>query len=164
MRPPEKKGTDAFSATNSGGSGKRVSPLFFRRAGTAADLEAIAAIQSASPEAAHWEPRDYFQYDLRVAVVDGHIAGFLVGRTLAAGESEILNLAVAPEHRRRGVARGLVEGWLRGANGDVFLEVRASNEAAQKFYKSLGFQVVSVRSEYYSSPVETAIVMKFHSC
>ncbi len=134
------------------------------RPGVISDLEAIAAIQSASREAAHWDPRDYFQYDLRVAVVDGHVAGFLVGRTLAAGESEILNLAVAPERRRRGVARSLVKGWLTGINGDVFLEVRASNEAAQKFYKSLGFQVVTVRPEYYSSPVETAIVMKFHSC
>lgn len=134
------------------------------RAGTSADLDAVATIQLASPEAAQWEPKDYLQYDLRVALVNGEIAAFLVSRTLTAGESEILNLAVAPEHRRRGVARGLVEAWLRGVKGDVFLEVRASNEAAQKFYKSLGFQVVSVRSEYYSSPVETAIVMKFHSC
>ena len=134
------------------------------RAGGVADLDAIAAIQSASPEAAQWDPGDYLQYDLQVALVNREIAGFLVSRTPAAGESEILNLAVAPEHRRRGVARGLVEAWLRGVKGDVFLEVRASNEAAQKFYKSLGFQVVSVRSEYYSSPVETAIVMNFHSC
>jgi len=134
------------------------------RPGTIADLDAVAAIQFASPEAAQWEARDYLQYDLRVALVNREVAAFLVSRTLAAGESEILNLAVAPEHRRRGVARGLVEGWLRGVKGDVFLEVRASNEAAQEFYKSLGFQVVSIRSEYYSSPVETAIVMKFHSC
>lgn len=134
------------------------------RPGTIADLDAITAIQSASPEAARWEARDYLQYDLRVALVNREVAAFLVSHTLAPGESEILNLAVAPEHRRRGVARSLVEAWLRGVKGDVFLEVRASNEAAQKFYKSLGFQVVSVRSEYYSSPVETAIVMKFHSC
>lgn len=134
------------------------------RAGTSADLDAVAAIQAASPQAAQWEPKDYLQYDLRVALVNGQVAAFLVSRTLAAGESEILNLAVAPEHRRQGVARGLVQASLRGVKGDVFLEVRASNKAAQKFYKSLGFQVVSVRSEYYSSPVETAIVMKFHSC
>lgn len=134
------------------------------RAGTAADLDAIAAIQSASPEAAQWEPKDYLQYDLRVALANGEVVAFLVSRTLAAGESEILNLAVAPEHRRLGVARSLVKAWISGAPGDVFLEVRASNEAAQKFYKSLGFQVVSVRPEYYSSPVETAIVLKFHSC
>ena len=134
------------------------------RPGVISDLEAIAAIQAASPEAAHWEPQDYFQYDLRVAVVGVEVAGFLAGRTLAPGESEILNLAVAPEHRRGGVARVLVERWLGGVKGDIFLEVRASNEAAQKFYKSLGFQVVSMRPEYYSSPAETSIVMKFHSC
>jgi ribosomal-protein-alanine N-acetyltransferase len=134
------------------------------RPGAAPDLGAIAAIQAASPEAAQWEPSSYFQYDLRVAVVDGEPVGFLATRTPVAGESEILNLAVAPERRKQGVARELVGSWLEGVKGDVFLEVRASNETAQKFYKSLGFQVVSVRPEYYSSPIESAIVMKFQSC
>jgi len=69
-----------------------------------------------------------------------------------------------PEFRRRGVARGLLEGALRTLKGDFFLEVRASNNTAQEFYKSLGFQEVSQRKGYYASPPETAIVMKFHSC
>jgi ribosomal-protein-alanine N-acetyltransferase len=75
-----------------------------------------------------------------------------------------LNLAVAREHRRRGVARSLLGAWLAGISGDVFLEVRESNEGAREFYKSFGFQQVSTRSKYYQNPSEAAIVMKFHSC
>jgi len=103
-------------------------------------------------------------YDFGVAASGTRVVGFVVVRTLAPGESEILNLAVAPEARRQGVARALLREWLREVRGDVFLEVRASNEVAQKFYKSLGFQEFSVRPKYYASPPETGIVMKFHSC
>ena len=134
------------------------------RRGEPSDLDAIRAIQKARPEAAQWDVSEYLHYDLRVAVPGAGIAGFLVARTLAPGESEILNLAVAPESRRQGVARALWAAYLRDVTGEVYLEVRASNEAAQEFYKSVGFKVVTLRSEYYSSPVETAIVMKFHSC
>lgn len=134
------------------------------RPGERADLEAIAAIQAASPEAAQWPPADYLQYDLRVASTANLPVGFLVTRTLGPGESEILNLAVAPEHRRQGVARVLLQTWRSGIVGDIFLEVRASNSGAQEFYKSLGFQELVVRPEYYSFPRETGIVMKFHSC
>lgn len=134
------------------------------RRGEPSDLAEIAAIQAASPEAAQWAPADYLQYDLQVAACAGGVVGFLVTRTLSAGESEILNLAVAPEHRRQGVARTLIEAWKQEMAGDIFLEVRASNLAAQKFYKSLAFQELLVRPEYYACPPETGIVMKFHSC
>ena len=134
------------------------------RRGEPSDLDAIRTIQKASPEAAHWDVSEYLHHDLRVAVHGARIAGFLVTRTLAPGESEILNLAVAPESRRHGVALALLAAYLRHVTGEVYLEVRASNEAAQEFYKSLGFKAVTQRREYYSSPMETAIVMKFHSC
>ena len=134
------------------------------RRGELSDLEAIRAIQQASPEAAQWEPREYLQYDLQVAVRDDAVAGFLVTRTLAEGESEILNLAVAPQWRRQGVARALLAACLRHRDGDTYLEVRSSNQAAQKFYRSAGFQPVAERPQYYSAPGDSAIVMKFHSC
>ncbi len=134
------------------------------RRGEPSDLDAICAIQTASPEAAQWPPSDYLQYDLRVAASDRRVVGFLVTRTPAPGESEILNLAIAPEHRRQGVARTLIQAWMQGIAGDIFLEVRASNLTAQKFYKSLGFQEFVARPEYYACPLETGIVMKFHSC
>ena len=129
-----------------------------------ADLDAIAAIQAASPEAAQWEVSAYLQYDLRVAICEKQVAGFLVSRATAEREYEILNLAVAPQFRRVGIARSLVESLLTSFTGVVFLEVRASNRAAAMLYQSLGFKEVSTRPNYYDSPLEAAIVMKFHSC
>ena len=134
------------------------------RRASPADSAAIQTIQSASPQAAQWEVPQYFQYEVRVAETGSGVVGFLAARTLAAGESEILNLAVAPEFRRRGLGRTLLRAWMDEVAGTVYLEVRASNQAALDFYKSLGFEVVVVRPEYYSSPPESAIVMKFHSC
>jgi ribosomal-protein-alanine N-acetyltransferase len=124
----------------------------------------VASIQAASPEAAQWDAGGYLRYDLRVSVCGIRVAGFLVSRTLTEGETELLNLAVAPEFRRQGVARKLVESLLEEAPGVVYLEVRESNGAARKFYNHMGFQEVSRRSGYYQEPPEAAIVMKFHSC
>jgi len=134
------------------------------RSGEPGDLGGIDRIQTASPEAAQWRASDYLSYDLLVITVGGDIAGFLVVRQNGPGEWEILNLAVAPEHRRRGLARKLVESFQTSINGCVFLEVRESNNTARKFYNSMGFQEVSRRHEYYKSPADAAIVMKFHSC
>jgi ribosomal-protein-alanine N-acetyltransferase len=134
------------------------------RAGGAADLEAVSAVQAASPEAAQWDVAGYLGYDFRVAVCENRVAGFLVCRAAGADEYEILNLAVAPEFRRGGVARALLRSLLKTVSGSVFLEVRASNQAAIDLYKSLSFEEVGRRPEYYRSPSDSAIVMKFHSC
>jgi ribosomal-protein-alanine N-acetyltransferase len=128
------------------------------------DLEAVAAIQQTSPEAAHWAVTEYLQYEFTVSVEDGAVVGFLVWRDLGEGECEVLNLAVAPAFRRRGMARMLMQQVLEKAGRTVFLEVRESNLAARIFYKSMGFMEVGVRKEYYKIPVEAGIVMKFHSC
>lgn len=131
------------------------------RPARAEDREAIAAIQSVSPEAARWDPAGY---DVEVAEVAGRVVGFLVTRALGDAEFEILNLAVAPPQRRAGIARALVRWLCERVRGDVFLEVRESNLAARKLYQSLQFQEVSRRPDYYDYPSETGIVMKFHSC
>jgi [ribosomal protein S18]-alanine N-acetyltransferase len=129
-----------------------------------ADWDAVAAIQSACPEAAHWPVAQYVPYEFTVSIADGTVAGFLVWRRLAEGECEVLNLAVAPAFRRRGIGRELLHPLLNSRGNQIFLEVRASNQAARVFYKSLGFHEVSIRHLYYESPSEAAIVMKFHSC
>jgi len=134
------------------------------RPGEAADLEQIAAIQNASPEAAQWPPADYLKYGLLVAIVENRVAAFLATRSLIEGEYEILNLAVASEFRRQGVARALWKAFAASPHASIYLEVRESNRAARNFYLSLGFQEVGTRPAYYPSPPETAIVMKFHSC
>jgi ribosomal-protein-alanine N-acetyltransferase len=134
------------------------------RPGAAADLADVAAIQATSPEAAQWPPEDYLDLDFRVCILDDRIAGFAVSRITAPDERELLNLAVAPEFRRRGVGGQLVRSLITGVAGSVFLEVRECNRAARVFYKTLGFQEIGVRPGYYASPPESAIVMKFHSC
>ena len=134
------------------------------RRGGPGDLTQVAAIQAASPEAAQWDAAGYLLYDFRVSVCGIRVAGFLVSRALVEGETELLNLAVAPEFRRQGVARKLVESLLAESPGVVYLEVRESNRAARKFYDHMGFQEVSSRPGYYQDPPEAAIVMKFHSC
>jgi ribosomal-protein-alanine acetyltransferase len=125
------------------------------------DRAAIAAIQDASPEAASWDPRCY---DVTVAELDGQVAGFLVTRRVAPDELEVLNLAVAPSMRRKGVARALARGVLERLEGAAFLEVRESNVVARQFYESIGFIVIGRRLDYYSDPREPAIVMKLRSC
>jgi len=137
-------------------------PIHLRPA-TEADLPAIAEIQAASPEASQWAPEDYLAHSCLLAMVGGRVAGFLVVRTTTPGEHEILNLAVDPPQRRRGIARRLVQEALVTRQGDWFLDVRASNTAAQSLYKSLGFNPVGLREHYYTQPHEAAIVMRFFS-
>ena len=134
------------------------------RAASEQDLPAIAQIQSRAQEASQWDPRDYLAFECRVAVHAGAIAGFVVARPVAAAEWEILNLAVAPEVRRLGIARQLLSDILERHPGDFFLEVRESNATARAFYEHLGFQVVTKRVRYYPDPEEAAIVMKLYSC
>ena len=134
------------------------------RRGETRDLEWVAAILAESPEATPWEVEEFLDFDFRVAAEDGRVSGFLVARTVAPGERELLNLAVGRMNRRRGVGRALVKALLEDSAGAVFLEVRESNRGAIDLYKSMGFQEVSIRRKYYEAPPEAAIVMKFHSC
>ncbi|MCU0249492.1 MAG: ribosomal protein S18-alanine N-acetyltransferase [Vicinamibacterales bacterium] len=90
------------------------------------------------------------------------LAGYCAYR-LVAGEVQINNVAVRPEHRRSGFGRALVEHALehgRAAGAlTALLEVRRSNLAAQRLYLSLGFVQVGERRRYYSHPEEDALVL-----
>jgi ribosomal-protein-alanine acetyltransferase len=123
------------------------------------DLSALAAIQGGSG----WPVEDYLQYDCRVAVRHGKIAGFLVSREIAPGEREILNLAVDPAQRRRGIGKNLMKDEISRFRGSWFLEVRESNAAAVKLYCGIGFRPTGRRPDYYAEPPEAAIVMTFFS-
>ena len=98
-----------------------------------------------------------------VAVEGGRTIGFLVARQTAVDEREILNLAVDPAERRRGVARKLLESELQRPGNQWFLEVRASNTSAIKLYENIGFRAAGRRESYYTDPTESGIVMKFDS-
>jgi ribosomal-protein-alanine N-acetyltransferase len=78
-------------------------------------------------------------------------------------ELHINNVAVLPEHRRSGVARRMLTAVLadgaRAGARRALLEVRRSNVAARQLYEELGFSVAGVRRDYYSHPVEDALVL-----
>ncbi len=134
------------------------------RQGGEEDLPRVMEIQRGSPEAGQWEPRDYLAHDFRVAECQGRVEGFSVTRRLSAAESELLNLAVAPECRRRGVATTLLGDLRSRHHGSVFLEVRESNRGAREFYKRIGFKELGFRAGYYQNPPEGAVVMRLRSC
>jgi ribosomal-protein-alanine N-acetyltransferase len=82
---------------------------------------------------------------------------------VVADEAHIHNLAVIPEARRRGLARGLLARTLeiaakRGARA-AHLEVRAGNSAARALYRGMGFREVGTRPGYYSGPAEDAVLL-----
>ena len=98
-----------------------------------------------------------------VAEDEKALLGFVIVK-VAADECEVYNIAVMPEHRRKGAARKLLEAALgkakeRGALA-AYLEVRESNEAAQKLYISMGFEAIGLRKDYYDGPRENAVLMK----
>lgn len=98
-----------------------------------------------------------------VAVEGDRVAGY-VGSQTVLDESDMMNLAVHPEDRRRGIARELVTALIamlkkRGSRC-LTLEVRASNDAAQALYESLGFQTVGRRKNYYLKPREDGLILR----
>ena len=129
-----------------------------------ADLEAIRRIQDTSPESSVWAVAGYLSYDCLVAEVAGEVAGFLVLRRTHPEETEILNLAVDPAERRRGIASALLREALRRHSGVFYLEVRESNAAARALYRRCGFREAGVRPKYYEHPSEDGVVMRWQSC
>ena len=107
------------------------SPAFVVRRMEPRDLPAVARIQATCPEASQWMPLDYLAHAAVVATEKGRVAGFAVARQVAPDEYEILNMAVDPAVRRRGVGRTLLATLLRLPGQILYLEVRASNTAAR---------------------------------
>jgi ribosomal-protein-alanine N-acetyltransferase len=132
---------------------------FSLRLACEADAPALEDIEAESFPDASWKALDFLRYDCWVAECDGVIAGFLVSRSTAPPEREILNLAVAQRFRRSGAATLLLQHELKHA-ANLFLEVRESNQAARNLYKKLGFQEIDKRKAYYRNPPESAIVMQ----
>lgn len=131
------------------------------------DLGSVLEIEASAPEAAQWSQKDYLSL-LRagsqgwIAAEQGRVLGFVFMRKVA-DEVEILNLAVAPASRRKGVASLLLSEVLSWAKenwvANIHLEVRASNSAARKFYEAHGFRQHGGRPNYYSDPRDDAILL-----
>ena len=92
----------------------------------------------------------------------GKLAGYLIiSRYVDAWH--VMNVAVAPEHRRRGIATLLLERLFEltaeeGRRGYT-LEVRVSNEGAIRLYEGLGFRPRGIRRGYYTDNREDALIM-----
>ena len=140
-----------------------------RDAGSAADLDAIVALE-AQAFTNPW-PRETLVWELTNSDVTriyllrsdaGAVVAFCVC-WVVFDELHINTLAVAPDERRKGLAtlllrRVLAEALKEGAR-KATLEVRASNTAALALYERLGFRVTSTRPRYYTNPDEDALIL-----
>jgi ribosomal-protein-alanine N-acetyltransferase len=136
---------------------------------SAEDLQGILAVDDASFERP-WT-RAMYEADLsnpsvaRIFVIrtgEWPVAGYCAAWLLSP-ELHINNLAIRPECRRRGLATFLLDHVLEATAAEgasrATLEVRRSNHAARALYEGLGFRVRGVRRDYYTDPVEDALVL-----
>jgi len=137
------------------------------------DLPRMMEIAGRSATAAHWNPEAYaglFDPGAPLGLVtlviqeDNVVAGFVVGRRVTESEWEIENLAIAGIARRRGLGSRMLGEFLnlahKSGGKDIFLEVRASNQAARALYQKWAFVEAGVRKSYYQDPVEDALILR----
>ena len=100
-------------------------------------------------------------YVLKVKADDKEEVGAYIVFWIVHGEAHILNIAVDPKFRGRGLATRLLSMMLqimkRKMVYEIFLEVRVSNDAARELYRKFGFREAFIRKNYYGD--EDAIVM-----
>jgi ribosomal-protein-alanine N-acetyltransferase len=94
------------------------------------------------------------------AVVETELAGYLVCSRYDT-VWHVMNVAVDPDRRRRGIAIALITALLEGIGDDaqVTLEVRRSNTGALALYERFGFRSAGVRPRYYADNSEDAVIM-----
>ncbi len=124
------------------------------------DFAAIVRIQQHCPETAQWPLGDYSGFPVLVALIGSSHVGFCSWRQSAPDEAEVLNLAVDPAWRRRGVGSALLAAVLERARGTIFLEVAEPNSPAIALYRKQGWVDVGRRAGYYNHGTVNAVVMK----
>jgi ribosomal-protein-alanine N-acetyltransferase len=133
----------------------------------AADLDQVLAIEQASFRNP-WK-REHFESELSgrysfpfVAEIHGKIVGYICLMSLFE-EAQILDIAVNPDQRGRGVGLELMaraEGFAREKQAEILtLEVRASSAPAISLYERCGFRRTGIRSRYYDAG-EDAVLME----
>ena len=143
------------------------SPQISFRAMTSADLPAIMALEVEIfsddwPEQAFSDILSDSSWQTVVAHADSTIVGYACWVVVGV-ESHLANIAVTAKHRRKSVAKRMLQRILesvRGCGCDcLLLEVRPSNLAAIAFYERHGFEILCRQPGYYQRPVEDAFVM-----
>ena len=98
-----------------------------------------------------------------VAVQENAVVGY-VGSQSVVDASDMMNVAVHPDHRRKGIAEALVlslvEELKQKGSRCLTLEVRASNLPAIALYEKLGFSQIGRRKNYYRNPREDALILR----
>ncbi|CYU23150.1 ribosomal protein S18-alanine N-acetyltransferase [Streptococcus suis] len=126
--------------------------------------EAVLAVMQSVYERSPWtleqiatslssQDEDYY-----LAFEGQELVGFLAVQTVL-DEMEILQIAVKADFQRLGIASQLMAAVMDW-DGDIFLEVRESNSAAQALYTRQHFTKIGKRKDYYRNPVEDAVMMK----
>lgn len=131
---------------------------------TAAQAEILAALDNCVPFSAHWSVQNW-QDELAqpaaciwCAQQGGQLTGFIALRG-AAGQWELLNLAVAPAQQRQGVGTALLRHALEVLGTvQITLEVSTTNQAAQALYQKAGFVVLGVRKQFYKDGTDALIM------
>ena len=111
-----------------------------------------------------------FRYELRnplslwLVAVDGDTVAGYVGSQTVMGEADMMNIAVSPAYRRRGIGERLVIELVQMLDAaqaySLTLEVRVSNAPAIALYEKLGFVQVGRRPGYYRNPKEDAYILR----
>lgn len=98
-----------------------------------------------------------------VAVDEGVVCGYVGSQSVLDG-ADMMNIAVHPDYRKRGIGSTLIEKLivlLKEKNViSLSLEVRASNETAIGLYHKMGFEIIGKRPGYYRNPREDAYIMR----
>ena len=139
------------------------------REATIADVDAMLSIEhSINPKG--WSREDFIasinsSHLCQVLVTQNtspDIAAYIITST-AAGEAELLNIVVAPNYQRLGIAKQLLSYICSRFDTSIhslFLEVRASNRAAFALYDGLGFNEVGLRPNYYPALSKSSATMR----
>ena len=104
------------------------------------------------------------QLALWLTAMEGERLAGYIGSQTVLDETDMMNVAVHPDFRRKGIAESLVNALVEQlkANGSrcLTLEVRASNMPAIALYEKLGFSEIGRRKNYYRNPREDALILR----
>lgn len=128
-------------------------------------VAAIEAISFSEPwsEHAYMEVCEKEEYFYLAAVDEKGNALGMCGLLIGPFEAEVMNVAVHPDHRGKGIAMQMMQALLKAGEElgvkEFTLEVRVGNAAAIHVYEACGFVGEGIRPKFYTKPVEDALIM-----
>ena len=103
-------------------------------------------------------------YSLWLVAMEGETLAGYIGSQISYGEADMMNVAVSPDHRRKGIGEKLILALMEELKAreciSLALEVRASNAPAIALYEKLGFGQIGLRKNYYRNPKEDALILR----